>query len=170
MKLEPETRSRFIERANDFLYKPVTHRMAKELSSIITENSELHGNNQPCFMYKGELYSTLKFIRFPVNINPLHRDVRPRFKTWLANQKDISDERHSITCYILAAINLAPYPEAMKQMMPDSFTTVIERERFSLLHGTCPVSDTEIQAFIQSREQNYLLMKQRLTMNLLERN
>lgn len=169
MKLDPDFRTDFLEDTFKHLHGPPKRRMKAQLSQLIEENSQLHGNNQEAFVYDGELFERRQMHHFGMRVNRLHRSLRPRFKEWLAEKRELSDEHHTILSYVLAAINLTPFPAGLRYVMPDSFSSIVDKYSNRLIDDEkMEVSQDELDLFVAARKREFETIRLRLTRNLIE--
>lgn len=167
-QLHPKSRYVIMTDMMDLLYKPTRKYMHEKISQIILDNSKAYKNNYRFLSYRGRYYSIDKFRRAPGPANILHRSLRPRMKEFEEQQRLIEEEEGLTSTYIVSTLQIAPFPGALRQMLPEALHPVITKRHNHLASGVCPVGQEEISAFMQRGEEYLLLIKRRLTMNLID--
>jgi len=160
--LSPQTRSEIIDDVISTIYQKTFKRQDQELELIVLKNSNIHGNKQHGFLYKGAFYSSKDVRLFHGLVNSLHKDIRPEFKEWLAEKHALKIEISYIQAFILRAINFCNNFTELKLILPDVF------HNWASYTVSTEIRQEEVNQFINENAEPLKLIKRRLTINLLE--
>ena len=170
---DPLIRFEIKELILDNLYKSEEAFQQEQLAALIDVNSELAGNQQPFFTFKGKTYC--KDLAKPLDrsskgvvyVNALHKSLRDQMKSWLKDQEEIADERASVIRYLQAMFSATMHAEDFLRVLPPSLHQTIQHYKSSFDDGVGTLQGEALKEFQQNNAKGLAAIKNRMAMGLL---
>ena len=168
-ELSPHVRMELRDALINDLYGNNKSYFQKELNRIISDNSQLHGNCQLYFQFRNEVYVDNTFkgtFERPTNI--LHKELRQRFKAWLADQEENSKEKALVLGYIQRILATTTYAEDFLRVLPTSLHQIVFKYDRHFTEGDGILQGEALEEFQSNNQPLLKLLKGRMAYSLLE--
>ena len=124
--ISPNARSELLQQLDTALYQKARTSLHYRLCELITANSKQHGNAQMMFTFREKTYCMRPHVgKYPPVINLLHRDLRPQFKAWLADQEALETERRLALGYVQRIMTVTDRIADYYRLLPDALAAVL---------------------------------------------
>jgi hypothetical protein len=170
-KASPEyvVRSQLMTILEEHLYGTNKNRRFNLLSDIVTKNSALNKNTQKCLSFKGELYvigdQSSKKRLLP---NMLHPTLREQMRGYLTETEAIARETALVKGFLQSIMLLTNKEKDYYSLLPTVMHSAVRKLSPYFDQKEGHLSPEEVTAFLVENERYALLLKRRLTINLID--
>lgn len=159
-----------LEEFKKLLYVKPLDDIRKRLYALGDHNGQLVGNQQRCFLYRGEMFAVECYPKGKV----------PRPINWLrpelhADMQRLQDEKHEIENlempyvlgYLQRVMQVARTQRDYLALIPNVLHAPIKKHATAFANYLEDLPDTEVAAFLQDNDRYLGKLKERMTFNLL---
>lgn len=165
---DPKTKKRIKDALYSYLYGPAEEKFQQTIKELIHRNTAIYKNTQPCFKYKGEVYTLEPTQMVPRPTNWLDQSLYGEMEAYLTDVKDLKDnELPYVLGYLNKVLNASDSFQDYYQLFPEALHSILRK-----LEESCPCrNDLLDQKTIEKiRNSNVIAIrriKRRMTLNLL---
>lgn len=165
---DPRTKKRIKDAIYEHLYGPALEKFQKRLEELINKNTSLYKNTQPCFKYKGEVYTREPGKMVPRPTNWLDQSLYGEMEAYLSEVREMEeDELPYVMGYLNKVLNASDSFQDYYKLFPEAIHPVLRK-----LEESCPCRNDllDIKTIEKIRNSNVIAIrriKRRMTLNLL---
>lgn len=165
---DPKTKLRIRDAIYDHLYGPAEAKFQQILKDLIHRNTAIYRNTQPCFKYKGEVYTLEPGKMIPRPTNWLDQSLYGEMEAYLSDRKEMQDdELPYVMGYLNKVLNASDSFQDYYKLFPEAIHPVLRK-----LEASCPcrndlLDDKTIEKIRNSNVIAIRRIKRRMTLNLL---
>lgn len=165
---DPKTKLRIRDAIYDHLYGPAEEKFQRRLEQLIKQNTSIYRNTQPCFKYKGEVYTLEPGKIVPRPTNWLDQSLYADMEAYLSDVNEMKeDELPYVMGYLNKVLNASDSFQDYYKLFPEAIHPVLRK-----LENSCPcrndlLDDKTIEKIRNSNVIAIRRIKRRMTLNLL---
>lgn len=166
--LAPELRNTVLKEMMQSLYLNTKRHNFKVLADIVRANSKILRNSQPCFSFRGEVYSIGDNSNgYPRPMNLLQSACRADMKQYLLMVDEQEREKEFLRGYILKVFHISDQAADYYKLLPAPLHSIVRKYAMHFAPGEGKISEKASQAFLDENAKYGDMIKARLTFNLI---
>lgn len=165
---DPKTKLHIRDAIYDHLYGTAHAHFDERLKKLIQENTTIYKNTQPCFKYKGEVYTLEPGKMVPRPTNWLDRSLYTEMDKYLEDLEEMKEgEIPYVLSYLNKVLNASDSFQDYYRLLPEALHPVLRK-----LEESCPCRNDLLDQSVVDKIRNSNVIaikriKRRMTRNLL---
>ncbi|MBT7452185.1 MAG: hypothetical protein HN793_15210 [Rhodospirillaceae bacterium] len=169
MKIKTAFRHEMLNRIITKIYTSSRGHRNKRIAKIIRANSLIHKNEQECFSFRSNTYEASdRKGAYPMPINLLDTSLKEEFIVFIGDGNALEEERNFVKGYIQRVMMMTEHLADYLKLMPDSTHPIVQAFKDDLAPGEGVLTEEEIENFLEQNEKYLNLLRNRMTLNLLD--